>query len=928
MRFSSRLSASSASVARLRSRGRPEDTSADSSWVMMSRSRPLTRRRRSAGSAGSLAPAARGRAPSLEAIVIGMRPRSCRRATTAGTSPASIVPSTTFPCGSTARYWNCATRAPPAARPPHRYTEAKVRENHYIHIPTVGTFSTSQRPWQPTSTPLRLGFHTALQAGRRTRPSMLGGDSMPSSDGRARSSLLRPGFVYASSVVAALGRLGSRLGVLATSRLADSTLDLFLRDAHHLGHGGDAGADLLPAVLSQRPHPLLYARVLDDVGRGALQDERPDHVVHQQELEDARAPAIPGPCAVVAALTLVDLHRSAVAADLAHHRSRHLRRPAALRAHLAHQALGEHPEQRGGEQVVLHPHLEETRHGARRVVGVQGREDEAAGERRLDRDLGRLGVADLAHHDDIGVLADDRAQPVREGEPDLRLHVDLIHAEQLVLDRILDGDELLVGRVDLVERPVERGRLAAAGGAGHQDHAVGLRDQPVELRERVLRETERPEGHDDRRAVEDAEHDTLAVERGEGRDAEIDLAPHEPQLDAPVLRQAPLGDVELRHDLDARHDRRLQPPRRCLHVVQHAVDAVADLELVLEGLDVDVRGALLDRAADEQVHEANDRRLGGEVAQVVAILLVVAEDLELRVVRLRGRAPRGVPAAVDRLERFEHVALAREARLDLEPGGELEALDRVVVGGGGHRHGERAVRLRERQRFGVLQELEVQVAERQGRAREIAPVDGLDAQVGGEERKQVLLGDETQVEEETLQPLAPLLLEPLHLAQVVLRDAALLDQELLERAVREFLHGAPSSIPACFPSGKHGLTRTRAALRASAAGFAPGCPPTTNLPVSYASSVGLRNFYCLPACSSFCFYMHQSTAGNGPPVHALWPNDDATAGPPSPTGRDARPPVLEHLTQRRRELPRRPPPRVLGRTRVATDDAGHVVGAA
>src|SRR5438309_922159 len=292
MRLSSGLSASSARVARLRSSGSPGETSAESSWVITRRSPPRPRRRND-GSSGSTMRDGRAAAPSPDAMFSGRRPRSCRRATTAGTSPASIVPSTTFPSGSTARYWNCATRAPPAARPPHRYTEAKVRENHYIHIPTVGTFSTSQRPWQPTSTPLRLGFHTALQAGRRTRPSMLGGDSMPSSDGRARSSLLRPSFGYASSVVAALGRLGSRLGVLATSRLADSTLDLFLRDAHHLGHGGDAGADLLPAVLSQRPHPLLYARVLDDVGRGALQDERPDHVVHQQDLEDARAPAIP-----------------------------------------------------------------------------------------------------------------------------------------------------------------------------------------------------------------------------------------------------------------------------------------------------------------------------------------------------------------------------------------------------------------------------------------------------------------------------------------------------------------------------------------------------------------------------------------------------------------------------------------------------------
>src|SRR5439155_25721628 len=44
-------------------------------------------------------------------------------------------------------------------------------------------------------------------------------------DGRARSSLLRRSLGYASSVVAALARLGSRLDALATSHLADTTLD-------------------------------------------------------------------------------------------------------------------------------------------------------------------------------------------------------------------------------------------------------------------------------------------------------------------------------------------------------------------------------------------------------------------------------------------------------------------------------------------------------------------------------------------------------------------------------------------------------------------------------------------------------------------------------------------------------------------------------
>src|SRR5205823_9332056 len=80
----------------------------------------------------------------------------------------------------------------------------------------------------------------------------------------------------------------------------------------------------------------------------------------------------------------------------------------------------------------------------------------------------------------------------------------------------------------------------------------------------------------------------------------------------------------------------------------------------------------------------------------------------------------------------------------------------------------------------------------------------LHAQVGGEEREQVLLGDEAQVEEEALQPLAPLLLEPLHLAQVVLGDAALLDQELLERAVRE-LHGTHRAYSRVFRAASAGF---------------------------------------------------------------------------------------------------------------------------
>jgi hypothetical protein len=51
------------------------------------------------------------------------------------------------------------------------------------------------------------------------------------------------------------------------------------------------------------------------------------------------------------------------------------------------------------------------RDNADRVVGVDGREHQVAGERRLHRQVGGLAVADLADHDDVRVLAQRRAQP-------------------------------------------------------------------------------------------------------------------------------------------------------------------------------------------------------------------------------------------------------------------------------------------------------------------------------------------------------------------------------------------------------------------------------------------------------------------------------------------------------------------------------------
>ena len=82
--------------------------------------------------------------------------------------------------------------------------------------------------------------------------------------------------------------------------------------------------------------------------------------------------------------------------------------------------------------------------------------------------------------------------------------------------------------------------------------------------------------------------------------------------DAPVLRQAALGDVQVGHDLEARNHRQGQVLGRRRHFVEGAVHAVADLELVLEGLEVNVAGAVLHGLEQDEVDEPDDRRLVGQ----------------------------------------------------------------------------------------------------------------------------------------------------------------------------------------------------------------------------------------------------------------------------------------------------------------------------
>ena len=93
-------------------------------------------------------------------------------------------------------------------------------------------------------------------------------------------------------------------------------------------------------------------------------------------------------------------------------------------------------------------------------------------QRRFDR----LQVAQLADQDDVGVLAQRRAQRVGEALRVL-VHLALVDQAALVrvdeLDRVLDREDVLVALgIDLVDHRGQRGRLAAARRAGDEHQAA------------------------------------------------------------------------------------------------------------------------------------------------------------------------------------------------------------------------------------------------------------------------------------------------------------------------------------------------------------------------------------------------------------------------------------------------------------------------
>src|SRR5436190_15883266 len=92
---------------------------------------------------------------------------------------------------------------------------------------------------------------------------------------------------------------------------------------------------------------------------------------------------------------------------------------------------------------------------------------------RANGNFGGFKIANLTDQHNIRVMAQNRAQPGRERQPNLVTNLDLNGPFELIFDRIFEGDDLALLIIGLSQSGIKRGSLSAASRASQQNQPLG-----------------------------------------------------------------------------------------------------------------------------------------------------------------------------------------------------------------------------------------------------------------------------------------------------------------------------------------------------------------------------------------------------------------------------------------------------------------------
>ena len=157
-------------------------------------------------------------------------------------------------------------------------------------------------------------------------------------------------------------------------------------------------------------------------------------------------------------------------------------------------------------------------------------------------------------------------------------------------------------------------------------------------------------------------HDFLALDRRERGHPDVDRVAADGEADAAVLREPLLGDVEARHDLEARRDAGDHAAGHRRRVVKHAVDAVAHAHVLALGLEVDVRDPFLDALRDHAVDKLDDGRVARRLADLGDLADVVAPSSSSSIASAIDASSRLAASGPTRCPRPKRPPAGRRAR--------------------------------------------------------------------------------------------------------------------------------------------------------------------------------------------------------------------------------------------------------------------------
>jgi hypothetical protein len=145
---------------------------------------------------------------------------------------------------------------------------------------------------------------------------------------------------------------------------------------------------------------------------------------------------------------------------------------------LSHEALSDRYIYSARDDFRINSKIEQAGEGPCSIVCVKSVEkhEVSCKSERSPQSRQFLRVADLSNHDDIRVLAQSASQPFGKGVTLLLIGLCLDNALEMILDRVLNGDDFDVWSIDLPQEGIESGRLARTCRASSEYHAVRFLD--------------------------------------------------------------------------------------------------------------------------------------------------------------------------------------------------------------------------------------------------------------------------------------------------------------------------------------------------------------------------------------------------------------------------------------------------------------------